>query len=309
MTTDSVFISYSNEDVDFANKIANSLKASGIDIWIDTINGKDDDAIQEAIKSAKHFLIITSNNALNNETLSQEKNFARKHNVERTLVKIEACDTNSKMRWEGLPCIDLTSNFDEGLEVLLEKLGGRKAVTKSTPPLEKNETVEKTADIKPEQKPVATETSKATESPSLNNDELLRKESLLVSDDDIDSVRNVVEDRIKGAKNQTYIYIAGAVGLIVLVLTNGSFQEMFTEGKDQIDGALGFIEKFYPGISAALPTVISGGAFKKLKEHKQNIIVIDQIKNKRDRIKKAINSFSEPEIIKLEEDLEKLIKF
>lgn len=296
MTTDSVFISYSNSDVSFANEIADHLKKANANIWIDTINGKDDDAIQEAIRSAKHFLIVTSNNALNDETLKQEKDYARNNNVERTLVKIEPCNTDDKMRWGNLTCIDLSVDKERGLQLLVEKFGEKNVAAPATP--QENPTPVTT---EVNQEPVAT--SAAT------NEDLNRKESLLISNEDIDSVRTIVENRLRSAKNQTYIYIAGAVGLIVLVLSNGTFQEMFSSGKDQIDGALGFIEKFYPGITAALPTVIGGGAFKKVKEHKETIVLVDQIKSKRDRIKKAIDTFSEPEIIKLEEDLEKLIKF
>ena len=73
MTTDAVFICYSNKDVDKANEIATSLKKSDVNIWIKTVNGNDDDQIQEAIKTAKLILIITSNNALKDETLKQEK--------------------------------------------------------------------------------------------------------------------------------------------------------------------------------------------------------------------------------------------
>ena len=301
MTTDSVFISYSNADVSFANEIADYLIKANVNVWIDTINGKDDDAIQKAIKSAKHVLIVTSNNAFSDESLKQEKDYARKNNIDRTLVKIEPCDTDDKMRWGSLACIDMSIDKQRGLDLLVEKFGGER--------LEAPENTEdEIAPTTPTPDPIPAPEPAPT--PVVNDTEdLSRKASLLVSEDDINGVRAIVENRLRSAKNQTYIYIAGAVGLIVLVLSNGTFQEMFTSGKDQIDGALGFIEKFYPGITAALPTVISGGAFKKVKEHKQSIVLVDQIKNKRDRIKKAIDSFSEPEIMKLEEDLEKLIKF
>jgi hypothetical protein len=299
MTTESVFISYSNKDVDFANEIANSLKTAGINIWIDTINGKDDDAIQEAIKSSKLFLIITSNDALDDESLKQEKDFARDNKVNSLLVIIELCNTENKFRWNTLPSVNLTVNKEEGMKALLERCGAQNIVTKKV-------AIPKEEQVAPQE---IVQNPLETQSTSSNDKESLRKESLLVSDDDINSVRNLVENRLRGAKHQTYIYIAGAVGLIILILTNGSFQEMFATGKEEVEGALGFIEKFYPGITAALPTVISGGAFKKLKEQKQNRALVDQIKSKRDRMKKAINTFSEPEIIKLEEDLEKLIKF
>ncbi len=297
MITDSVFISYSDNDVDYANEIANTLKSKGINIWIDTINGKDDDAIQEAIKSSKIFLIITSNNALEDLSLKQEKDFARDNKIERLLVIIEPCKIKNKFRWDTLPSVNLTVNKHEGIERLLGKCGIQNtAIEPMSPTLEKsNDSQDEVIEI--ESKPIE------------SNQELSRKESLLVSDEDIDNVHSIVKNRLRGARNQTYIYIAGAVGLIILVLTNGTFKEMFATGKEEVDGALGFLEKFYPGITAALPTVISGGAFKKLKEHKQNIALVDQIKSKRDRMSKAIATFSEPEIIKLEEDLGKLIEF
>lgn len=306
--TDSVFISYSNNDVDVANEIANTLKNNGINVWIDTINGKDDIAKQEAIKSAKQFLIITSSNAINDETLVQEKDFARKNRVERILVKVEACDTDI-FRWDSLTSIDLSSNKEEGIKILLEKCGERKGVVKSTPQSKKDKVIEKVEETVQEQNIIVPKTPEAIKTTTSNSEDLLRKESLLVSDEDIDNVRSIVKNQLRGARNQTYIYIAGAVGLIILVLTNGSFKEMFSASKEEVDGALDFLEKFYPGITAALPTVISGGSFKKLKEYKQNIALVNQIKSKRDRMKDAIATFSEPEIVKLEEDLGKLIKF
>ncbi len=74
MSTETIFICYSNKDAKFANDLANTLIKAGANIWIESLHGQDDDdAIEAAIKSAKLVLIVTSENALTDETLKQEK--------------------------------------------------------------------------------------------------------------------------------------------------------------------------------------------------------------------------------------------
>jgi len=305
MSTESVFISYSNKDTEFAINIANSLTKAGANVWIESINGQnDEDVTAAAIKSAKLFLIVTSNNALDDESLKQEKDFARENKVDRLLAKIEPCETENKMRWQGLPCIDFSGNQQEGLNTILNKLN-----------INTEENSKQTANIQiPNTKTTPqTEAQEIKETPkkypTATNEELSRKLSLLISDDDINNTKSIVLNKLRDAKNQSYIYIAGAVGLIIIVFFSEAGKAMFTAGKDGVYNVVGFLEKFYPGISAALPTVISGNAFKKLKEHKKNIVLVDQLKSKRDRMKNAIETYSEPEIRKLEDDLESLIKF
>jgi TIR domain-containing protein len=305
MSTESVFISYSNKDAEFATNLANSLTKAGANVWIESINGQNnEDVTAVAIKSAKLFLIVTSNNALNDESLKQEKDFARENKVDRLLAKIEPCETENKMRWQSLPCIDFSKNQQEGLNTILNKLN-----------VSTEENAKETVNIQipnTENTPQA-EVQKIKETlekhPPSTNQDLSRKLSLLISDDDINNTKSIVLNKLRDAKNQTYIYIAGAVGLIIVVFFSEAGKEMFTTGKEGVDNVVGFLEKFYPGISAALPTVISGNSFKKLKEHKKNVGLIDQLKSKRDRMKDAIETYSEPEIKKLEEDLESLIKF
>jgi TIR domain len=305
MSTESVFISYSNKDTEFATNLANSLTKAGANVWIESINGQnDEDVTAAAIKSAKLFLIVTSNNALADESLKQEKDFARENKVDRLLAKIEPCETENKMRWQGLPCVDFSNNQQAGLQTILNKLNiSTEENSKETVNIHIPNNESKPQTVVQEIK----ETPKKT--PTSNNEDFSRKLSLLISDDDINNTKSIVLNKLRDAKNQTYIYIAGAVGLIIVVFFSEAGKEMFTAGKEGVDNVVGFLEKFYPGISAALPTVISGNAFKKLKEHKKNIALVDQLKNKRDRMKDALDTYSEPEIKKLEEDLENLIKF
>jgi len=305
MSTESVFISYSNKDIDSANEIASSLKKAGANVWIESINGQnDEDVTAAAIKSAKLFLIVTSNDALDDESLKQEKDFARENKIDRLLVKIEPCETENKMRWQGLPCIDFSNNQQAGLQTILNKLNiSIEENSIKTVNIQIPNTKSKPQTVVQEIK----ETPKKTQ--TSNNEDLSRKLSLLISDDDISNTKSIVLNKLRDARNQSYIYIAGAVGLIIIVFFSEAGKAMFTAGKEGVDNVVGFLEKFYPGISAALPTVISGNAFKKLKEHKKNVALVDQLKSKRDRMKDAIETYSEPEIRKLEDDLENLIKF
>ncbi len=305
MSTESVFISYSNKDVDSANEIASSLTKAGANVWIESINGQnDEDVTATAIKSAKLFLIVTSNDALDDESLKQEKDFARENKIDRLLIKIEPCETENKMRWQGLPCIDFSENQQEGLSTILNKLNisteenAKEIVIIQTPT---TETIPQTEVQEVKETP--------KKKPTSNNEDLSRKLSLLISDDDISNTKSIILNKLRDARNQSYIYIAGALGLIIIVFFSEAGKAMFTAGKEGVDNVVGFLEKFYPGISAVLPTVISGNAFKKLKEHKKNIALVDQLKSKRDRMKDAIGTYSEPEIRKLEDDLENLIKF
>jgi hypothetical protein len=260
MSTESVFISYSNKDTEFATNLANSLTKAGANVWIESINGQnDEDVTAAAIKSAKLFLIVTSNNALDDESLKQEKDFARENKVDRILAKIEPCDTENKMRWQGLPCVDFSKNQQEGLNTILNKLNIRIEESLKEKVNIKIPNIETTPQ---------TETQEIKKTLPSNNEDFSRKLSLLISDDDINNTKSIVLNKLRDAKNQTYIYIAGAVGLIIIVFFSEAGKAMFTAGKDGVDNVVGFLEKFYPGISAALPTVISGNAFKKLKEHK-----------------------------------------
>src|SRR5215212_11676903 len=63
-----VFISYSREDTDAANRLYNDLKMAGLDPWLDTqslLAGQDwKIAIKDAIKSSRYFIPILSTNSV-----------------------------------------------------------------------------------------------------------------------------------------------------------------------------------------------------------------------------------------------------
>lgn len=315
MSTETIFICYSNKDAKFANDLANTLIKAGANIWIESLHGQDDDdAIEAAIKSAKLVLIVTSENALTDETLKQEKDFARANNVDRLLVKIDSCDTSGKMRWKSLPTVDFTSNRTEAMKVLFEKLklndvqNIKKSTTKEK--LDTKENVEMPAIDVPETavKNITESNVNSTES---KDPELARKESLLVSSDEIESVRSLFKKQIKESKIAIGLFIAASVVISVVVFVVFKF-DLFSS--DQVADVASTAEntydkltKFFPAVGAVLPNAFSGISASKIKDKKKRLAIIDKLERTRDRIKNNLQSTPESEIKALEEKLEELI--
>ena len=317
MSTESIFICYSNKDAKFANDLANSLTKAGAKVWIESQHGQDDDdAIEAAIKSAKLVLIVTSENALKDETLKQEKDFARANNVDRLLVKIDACDTSGKMRWKSLPTIDFSGNQSEGMKKLFEKLE-LKSTTISNQ--QKTETIaekakdENSTSIEVSPTPVAAEIKEdiTNASNSSSDLDLVRKESLLVSKDEIESVRSLFKKQIKESKIAIGLFIAASVVISVVVFvifkfdifSTGEFEKVASTAENTYDK----LTKFFPAVGAILPNAFSGISASKIKDKKKRLAIVDKLERTRDRIKNNLKGTPESEIKALEEKLEELL--
>ncbi len=317
MSTETIFICYSNKDAKFANDLANTLIEAGANIWIESLHGQDDDdAIEAAIKSAKLVLIVTSENALTDETLKQEKDFARANNVDRLLIKIDTCDTSSKMRWKSLPKIDFSSNKSEAMKTLFDKLkltGGqeiKKSEGSIKEPLSTTENVEIPEISAPEIK-VEKNIDTNTKSAKSNDPELARKESLLVSSDEIESVRSLFKKQIKESKIAIGLFIAASVVISVVVFVIFKFDlfssEQVADVASTAENTYDKLTKFFPAVGAILPNAFSGISASKIKDKKKRLAIIDKLERTRDRIKNNLQSTPESEIKALEEKLEELI--
>jgi len=317
MSTETIFICYSNKDAKFANDLANSLIKAGAKVWIESQHGQDDDdAIEAAIKSAKLVLIVTSENALKDETLKQEKDFARANNVDRLLVKIDACDTSGKMRWKSLPTIDFSGNQSEGMTKLFEKLelkgspNSNQQKTETTPQKAKDENND-SIEVSPT--PVAAELKEdiTNESHSSSDPDLVRKESLLVSKDEIESVRSLFKKQIKESKIAIGLFIAASlvISIVVFVIfkfdifSSGEIEEVASTAENTYDK----LTKFFPAVGAILPNAFSGISASKIKDKKKRLAIVDKLERTRDRIKNNLKGTPESEIKALEEKLEELL--
>ena len=316
MSADKIFICYSNKDSKFANDLANKLIISGAKVWIESLHGNDDDeVVEEAIKTSKIMLIITSEYALKDETLKQEKDFARHNNIDRLLVKIDSCNTAGKMRWK-LSTIDFTGNQSEAFKKLLDKLEiqsndnsniANNKVNQNTEATISNNVTENNSNEKVETKVEEI----ISEKNEINNPEIAKKASLLVSTEEIESVRALFKKQIKESKVAIGLFVAASVIIGVLVFVIFKFDLFSAEQAKEVattaETTYDKLTKFFPAIGAILPNAFSGISASKISDKKKRLAIVDKLERTRDRIETNLNSTPESEIRALEEKLEELI--
>src|SRR5262245_34994431 len=79
-----VFISYSHEDTDLAERIASFLQDHKYSVWWDTdlrVGGPFPQQIENAIKEAKCVIVIWTSSSINSEWVRIEANFAQRQKV------------------------------------------------------------------------------------------------------------------------------------------------------------------------------------------------------------------------------------
>ena len=128
-TNTKAFLSYSHEDKDFAQIIANKLIESGIDVWWDKWEiSVGDSLIQkiftEGLSKADIFLIILSNESVNSNWVKQELDHAIIKKIEGVtriipLIK-EKCDIPPPLR--SLLWVDLSTDFDAGIRKVIKSI-------------------------------------------------------------------------------------------------------------------------------------------------------------------------------------------
>jgi len=128
-TKKKAFLSYSHEDKDFAETIANKLIESGIDVWWDEWDISAGDSIiqkifMEGLSKADIFLIILSNASVNSNWVKQELDHAIIKKIEGVtriipLIK-EKCDIPPPLR--TLLWVDLSTNLDVGIQKIVKSI-------------------------------------------------------------------------------------------------------------------------------------------------------------------------------------------
>jgi len=114
------FFSYSRTDAAFALRLANDLRASGADIWIDQLDiepgARWDAAIQAALKESNDLIVVLSPKAVASENIMDEVSFALEHNRRVVPVLIEQCEI--PFRLKRLQYISFIEGYDKGYERL-----------------------------------------------------------------------------------------------------------------------------------------------------------------------------------------------
>jgi len=125
-----IFLSYSRKDKGIVERLKKRLEAAGHDVWIDIedIRGGDQwrQAIAEAIGQADTFVLLLSSNAVKSDNVCKELNLAEENKSRVIPVAISSVAIPPEMQYQlaGVQRIDLATDFEHGLEQLLEALGG-----------------------------------------------------------------------------------------------------------------------------------------------------------------------------------------
>jgi hypothetical protein len=141
----SVFLSHSSRDKFFARKLAETLAASGVQVWIDEAELRVGDSlitkISEAIQQADFVAAILSHNSVQSNWVRKELELALTQEIAGRRVKVlpilmEKCEIPDFLRDKVYADFTDSDDFDGPLSRVLHALGisRRTAVAVDTPP-------------------------------------------------------------------------------------------------------------------------------------------------------------------------------
>lgn len=137
------FFSYSRVDSHFALKLANDLRTSGVNIWLDQLDINPgthwDTSIETALKDATWLIVILSHTSLQSNNVMDEISFALENGKAVIPIKINEC--KSPLRLIRLQHIDFTKDYEIGKMQLL-KILRKNELTKPKKEKQKVEKVE-----------------------------------------------------------------------------------------------------------------------------------------------------------------------
>jgi hypothetical protein len=118
------FFSYARKDAEFAMRLAVDLRKSGIRVWLDQTDIRPgqtwDRAVQDALQSCSHLLIVLSPASVESENVMDEVSFAleqRKH-----VIPVLYLDCEIPLRLRRLQHVDLRLDYQNGLSRLTATL-------------------------------------------------------------------------------------------------------------------------------------------------------------------------------------------
>lgn len=123
------FLSYSHDDKDVAEKIANELKKSGVDVWFDKWEINPGDSLVqkiflEGLHNCEVFFVLLSKKSVVSKWVKEELSNAivKKLNEETKIIPIliEECEIPSPL--QTLLWVDLSENFDNGIMKIVKSV-------------------------------------------------------------------------------------------------------------------------------------------------------------------------------------------
>ena len=119
------FFSYAHEDAQFALSLAKDLRAGGVGVWMDRLDIKPgqqwDRAVEDALARCSQLLVILSPSAVKSTNVMDEVSYALGKG--KPVLPVICRDCEIPFRLARLQYVDLTLNYQEGLDRLRETLG------------------------------------------------------------------------------------------------------------------------------------------------------------------------------------------
>ena len=119
-----IFISYSRQDKDFALKLAEDLRAAGVEIWIDQLDiapgVRWDDAVEEALDSCKSFMVILSPVSVKSDDVKDE--IACALDAGKQIIPVFYKECKIPLRIRRLNYVDFTSDYNSGKTKIIKAM-------------------------------------------------------------------------------------------------------------------------------------------------------------------------------------------
>ncbi len=296
MNTESIFVSYSSRDVEFAKAMAAELERLGSTVWIDQ-QGIDlgtnwDSSIDDALDSATILLLLISEPAAKSENVQDEVHIAKEYGKKLIPILIEQCVL--PMRWKRMQYADFIAAPSKAMERVL------KALDIDLTELPKFVNLKtKLVTAKTESEAKLDEVITKTES-KINEDKLI---DYMISEDEIEKATSF---HIK-ARNKEWL-TAGLVTLLVVVL--------FFTMKSVLNLSFSSENILQENNNLHLLIVLAGSAIclflaykplAKAKRRTRNLALLNLFKVKRKRLIRIINKMSDKEIEEINKEFYSLI--
>ena len=124
METGKVFFSYARSDSEFVLKLADDLRSTGTNLWLDQLDipggTRWDDAVEEALHASPCLLVVLSPASVTSDNVKDEISFGLE--THKTIVPILYRDCDIPFRLKRLQYIDFTVGYDSGFKRLVQTL-------------------------------------------------------------------------------------------------------------------------------------------------------------------------------------------
>jgi len=275
MSEESIFVSYSSRDRDFAMRLTKELKNLGASIWIDQLGiglGENwDNSIEDALEVANTLLLLISKTSAVSQNVQDEVSIAKGNDKKIVPILIEQCKL--PMRWQRMQYADYTNTPEKALKNVLTVLNLEKQAADNLESLLNSLTL--TTQDNVNQK----EDTDNTSNPQQNNNPE-NTEDLLVSEQEIDRATTMHKRAIK--KNWQLIGFVGLSSISLLITLFVFF------GDTQI--------WYLTVIGCLLLNLLAIKPYGSISRRSRTIELMELLKIKRDRLTRVMNRLSDKQI-------------